>query len=400
MAIPSETTAAVPRPRARIRRLTAAVVMTAAVLLAVAAFLRPGRDMVDFEVNYEAARRLRLGETLYRAEDGHYQFKYPPFSAMVYIPFSHLPEPAAKAAWFVLVLASSAAILGLAFALIPAARGRPGLAALVILVLGRFFLRELQLGQINAVITALLMLSALLLARGGTDGNARPAGDRRAGLLWGLTVGLKPYALIFGPYFILKRRRRPLLWGLAVLPILALAPAFFYGFRGNLVVHGEWIASLSRSTPTLLTTQDNVSLAAFFLKTTADGRLSGILYGTALTAIGLGLVVVIRRGRRLDRPLALEAALLLLLIPLISPLGWDYTFLSATAAVVLVIRFLPDLSIPWRVLLAAALAIIGLTLYDLLGRQLYADVMALSVLTPCFLAIAAGLARIRHRGLA
>ncbi len=49
---------------------------------------RVKNDMIDFEVNYEAGKRLRLAETPYRFEDGHYMFKYLPSSALLYLPLS------------------------------------------------------------------------------------------------------------------------------------------------------------------------------------------------------------------------------------------------------------------------------------------------------------------------
>ena len=67
--------------------------------------------MADFEVNYKAGGRLLAGETLYRTADEHWQFKYSPFSALVYLPLSLLPLPAAKAIWFFLVAAAIVAIV-------------------------------------------------------------------------------------------------------------------------------------------------------------------------------------------------------------------------------------------------------------------------------------------------
>ena len=45
----------------------------------------------------------------------------------------------------------------------------------------------------------------------------------------------------------------------------------------------------------------------------------------------------------LKAPDTLEASLLLLLIPLLSPQGWDYVFLIGTPAVMLLINELPSL---------------------------------------------------------
>lgn len=187
-----------------------------AILAAVFAF-KVQAGMADFEVNYRAGHRLGLGETLYRTADSHWQFKYSPFSAMIYLPLSVLPLPAAKAVWFLLVVTAIAAVIVFGMKLaIAAGSTKPGPAVfLAALILAKFFLRELQLGQINALITALLMGMVLLIVR--DDEAPSPRRRRSAGILWGLAMALKPYAVIFLPYLVLKRKGRALAWGGAVL---------------------------------------------------------------------------------------------------------------------------------------------------------------------------------------
>ncbi len=131
------------------------ILLALALALAAAFELRVKDDMVDFSVNYQAAQRLRDGETLYRASDGHYQFKYMPFSAFLYLPFSLLPLGTAKAAWYVVVVTSTGLVFYLTLGLLRSDRRRSVLAAAAAaVVLGRYFLREIDLGQINALMTA------------------------------------------------------------------------------------------------------------------------------------------------------------------------------------------------------------------------------------------------------
>jgi alpha-1,2-mannosyltransferase len=377
----------------------AAMLAAAAVIILLAALFafRIGAGMADFEVNYRAGHRLGLGETLYRTADSHWQFKYSPFSAMVYLPLSALPLPAAKAVWFLLVATAVAAVIVLGRKLATASgTTKPGPAVLLAaLILAKFFLREIQLGQINALITALLMGMALLLVR---DDGAPSSGRRTgAGILWGLATALKPYAVIFLPYLVLKRKGRTLAWGGAVLAATLAAPALFLGIRGNAAVLGEWISSLSRSTPGLLASQDNVSLLACLMKWTHGSPAASVAYGVGMALLAALTLVFLRGGRDLPRAAVAESALLLVFIPLISPLGWDYTFLSAFAAVVLVTDRMPVFPKAVRVLLAANFLVIALALYDLLGRRLYASFMALSVPTLDFLLIAAALFYLRAR---
>ncbi len=368
-------------------KMAARAVVVLLLLLCIGFFaFRIRREMVDFQVNDKAGARLMWGESLYRAEDGHYQFKYPPFAAMIYVPLAALPLQAAKAVWFAIILAASAGALYLSFRLSRDRRKTASwLAWVPLLVLGRYFLRELQLGQINALITFLLLVMTSLLVT--AEEKVAPWGEREAGLLWGFSTALKPYALIFLPYFLLKRKWRTLAWGLAALAAAFILPAAFYGFRGNLAVNAEWVRSLSESTPHLLASQDNVSLMALIIKWTGRPELGWPLWAGGLAVLALLMVFLVRRGRRLENPVALECGTLLLLIPLISPLGWDYTFLSAVLAVAIISRYFADYAIGGRIVLGAVFLLIPLSLYDLMGRPLYARFMSLSVITVCFITL-------------
>ena len=353
----------------------------AAIALCAGLFILRGRlGMVDFEVNCEAGKRLRAGETLYRGEDGHYQFKYPPFSALLYVPVSFLRPAAAKTAWFLVVLGSTILVFHLSFILArPEARQAPLLRIIPPLILAKCFLRELSLGQINALITALMLGMVLIVVRSG----GRPPAWRggAAGGLWGVSTALKPYAAIFLPYWVLRGKWRALGAGFTALALAFLGPAIYYGFSGNLLVHREWVNSLSRSTPSLFDTQDNISLIAMFTKWTGRPGLSGTLYFLGVAALALGFLGLMARSRKVKDPMVLESGLLLALIPLVSPLGWDYTLLSSVLVIMLVLKNYVALPGPGRVFLIVNFCVFGLSLYDLMGRELYAQFMALSIPT-------------------
>ena len=89
--------------------------------------------------------------------------------------------------------------------------------------------------------------------------------------------------------------------------------------------------------------------------------------------------------------------MLLTLTPLVSPLGWDYNFLMALPAVMLLIQHWKVFPLPVRVLLAINFAIIALALYDTLGRQRYAAFMSWSVTTINFVLIVFALAYLRFK---
>ena len=82
-----------------------------------------------------------------------------------------------------------------------------------------------------------------------------------------------------------------------------------------------------------------------------------------------------------------------------SPQGWDYVFLIATPAVMLIVDR-PAGLLPRGLRLAtiAAIAVVALSIYDLMGREAYAAFMASSVITLCFLVEIAALVALRFRG--
>lgn len=376
------------------------LLLAAAIALCAGLFLLRGvRGMVDFEVNYEAGTRIRAGETLYRGEDGHYQFKYPPFSALLYVPLSLLPLTAAKTAWFLVVLGATILVFHLSFALaMPEGRQAMALRIVPPLIFAKYFLRELYLGQINAVITALLLGMVLALVRSG--GRPSPRLEGTAGGLWGVSTALKPYSAIFLPYWVLRRKWRAFGTGLSALAMAFLGPALFFGLPGNLIVHREWIGSLSRSTMSLLDTQDNISLIAMFTKWTGRPGLSGRLYFLSIVALALGFLGIMARGRKVNNPMVLESGVLLALIPIVSPLGWDYTLLSSVLAVMLILKHYEALPGPARIILIVNSCVFGLSLFDLMGRELYARFMALSIPTVSTLVFIGYTAWLRAKELA
>jgi alpha-1,2-mannosyltransferase len=360
-------------------------------------------QMVDFEVNYKAGFRLSEGETLYPGPllEGHYEFKYPPFAALVYLPLALLPLTAAKGIWSLLVLAASGACLWLSIRLSDAKEHppHPALALLPGLVLVRFFLRELQLGQVNAVVMLLLLtMTSVLFVKEGQK--ASKHGELLGGLLWALAVAVKPYSFIFFPYFLIKKRWNVLLVGLAALGAAFLIPAFFYGFRGNMTVHHEWVSTLSRSTPHLLTSQDNISLLALLAKWRFIGPSPLAAWVVAAGLLGLVMLAIMLQGRGLAQPEFLECSALLFIIPLLSPLGWDYTFLFSLPALTLCFRHSINLRWGGRITFYTNACLIFFMLYDLLGRKAYACLMGLSLPTLFFSVILGFLVHVRWKRLA
>ena len=265
------------------------------------------------------------------------------------------------------------------------------------LILAKFFFREIQLGQVNAVVGMVLLFMVWFLV--SEKDKKRPLNDMYAGALWGLALSLKPHSLIFLPYFILKKKWKSLLSGLGVLFFALLITSFFYGFPGFIKVLREWAATLSRSTPGLFTSQDNMSLAALFMKWTGHRELSVVLAGAAVVLLAFLVLSLVLKGRRVERALVLECSVLLILIPLISPLGWDYTLLVSALGVMIVIQSFFEYSKAWRVVLIMNFFVIAFSLFDIIGRELYTKFMSWSVITINFLILIGYLSFLRFRKL-
>src|SRR6266550_3535489 len=80
---------------------------------------RVSRKMPDFEVYHTAGARAIAVEPLYRAEDGHFQFKYLPAFAIFAAPLAMAPLAVAKGAWFAVSAALMLLFLGLSLRAMP-----------------------------------------------------------------------------------------------------------------------------------------------------------------------------------------------------------------------------------------------------------------------------------------
>jgi hypothetical protein len=177
-------------------------------------------------------------------------------------------------------------------------------------------------------------------------------------------------------------------------------PVPAYGLDGTVALHQAWWTTVTGSTAPNLLNQDNVSVAAMFAKWLTPGPLATTLAAVTSLALLAVAAFVFARRRQVPTPEGLESSLLLTLLPLLSPQGWDYVFLVSTPAVILIANEHDRLPGWLRIASAVALATIGLSLFDVLGRERYAAFMALSVITVCFLIVVGALVALRIRKVA
>jgi hypothetical protein len=95
----------------------------------------------------------------------------------------------------------------------------------------------------------------------------------------------------------------------------------------------------------------------------------------------------------------LEGALLLLLIPLLSPQGWDYVLLLGTPAIVILVDRWSETGRGWQAASGIALALMSFSIFDLMGRANYARFMAWSIVTLAACGVVASVAHLRWRRL-
>lgn len=115
--------------------------------------------------------------------------------------------------------------------------------------------------------------------------------------------------------------------------------------------------------------------------------------------LGLAVIVYLRRAG-VPFPEGLEGAMLLTCIPLLSPQGWDYVFLVSTPAVLILLNHEDQLPRGLRLAVYASLALIGLTLFDVMGREAYGRFMQWSIITVCYGVVISALLALRVRGSA
>jgi hypothetical protein len=291
-------------------RLPGAALCAALLLLAAlnAAAVRTN----DFQVFHTAGARALHGESLYRAEDGRFPFKYAPVVGLLLAPVGALPLRAAKAAW---VLASALAVF---LFLREAAR----LAAPVptqslhwatLLLLSPYVWHLFSLGQIDGFLLAAMALSERWAVR-------HPV---LSGVLWALAVLTKPPYLVFLVVALLAREwRRLLALGGWLLALTGVALPVW----GPSALQSWWTL-LGESTPDLLCSPQNQSLWALGCRYAPFG-----MAGTLVT-VGVGTLALagVAAWAALGAPLGARAtgtSAALAATALVSPLGWWTNFIA------------------------------------------------------------------------
>ncbi len=291
-----------------------AVLATALVLYIVVYMWWPSvLTQVDLQVYRFGATRMWHGHDLYSVGlTGNTRvllFIYPPFAALCFLPLVFIGEPTVQILWLALncFLICYAIWLMLKSMGLSGARGLWSLAALLVGLVGwlEAFRLSLQLGQINIVILALVVIDLLL-----------PAQRKWAGVAIGLAAGIKLTPALFIIYLAAIGRLRAAVVasatfavtvgiGFAVLP----SDSGYYWLRRNF---GD-VKRISHS---------------LFTNTTVNGLLHRLhVHGVAGTAVAVVLaavalllaVIAYRRGQAV-----LAIALVGMASAAASPFSWSH----------------------------------------------------------------------------
>jgi hypothetical protein len=375
------------------QRLLTRLVLFAVIVTSLYVLVRLKRDeLVDFAVPHRAAQRFLAREPLYRPSDGHYQYKYLPSFAAVMAPFTLMPKRAAETTWFVLTAIMAWALVRLSIATLPDRRMPAGvLFWIVLLVNGKFLVKELAFGQFNLPV-ALLLLAAVIAARY----------EHRlsAGAAVAAAVFVKPYALVLVPWLAWRVGWRSLFVFAVVMAAGLLLPAAQYGWNGNVTLLLEWYRTVTETTAPNLLGADNVSFASMWAKWLGAGPVaSGLAAASTVIAVAAGFALMARRAP-VAEPNYLESAYFLILVALLSPQGWDYVLVIGLPAYVCIVDRWLELSPPWRAVAAIGIFLTSFTIYDLLRRALYLQLMRVSAVSVGAVLIAVTLIQLRRRALA
>jgi hypothetical protein len=145
--------------------------------------------------------------------------------------------------------------------------------------------------------------------------------------------------------------------------------------------------------------RENMSFASLYAKWLGPVPAAYALALVSSAVAGLVALWAWWRRDRAARPDYLEVGLLLLIVPLVSPQGWDYVLLMATPGLVVLIDRYGALTAPWRAATIGGFLLTSLMIFDIYRRALYVSLTDSGAMTVGGVLLMLALARVRGRGL-
>jgi hypothetical protein len=175
-------------------------------------------------------------------------FIYPPYFAVLMVPFAAAPRAVGATAWFLLNFAALVLLFATSLYLLerPSARMAPwlraklrvlwngkvnGVVAAAVVITGPLWLENINFGTINIQLWALALLGVYFAA-----------GGKRvvAGILLGAAVSPKFFAAPVLLYLLIRKEYRVVAYALATVALLYGAPAALLGWGRNAALLGVW----------------------------------------------------------------------------------------------------------------------------------------------------------------
>jgi Glycosyltransferase family 87 len=289
----------------------------------------------DFRVYWVAGNKAAEHLTVYDVQ-GHYQFKYSPFIALLWAIPTHFRSEYlwSRLHYVVTGIGWYALIYWLARKLDPKRALLLWAAACVVFSVA--VRDELKLGQVN-IWPFLLVLPAWFAGRRSPESRGFDRNGFWIGAAWGFAVQWKLYALLLGPLWLLRRRPAVFAGAIAVTVLtLGAGMAIAHGPRFALEENLRWVASLTASSQELLISQYNVSILGVLGKA---AQAVGIPFGAWayliwLGALALGLLALAWGEQAAldsneENPWFWPASFIWALVAVVNPLVWPYWQLLA-----------------------------------------------------------------------
>lgn len=197
-------------------------------------------EMNDFKVYYSAANALThnqpLYDNLFTLGSGYY--KYSPFTALLFCPYTLLPYHLACSLHFFFISISILLTSLLLFRLLGTQVFKNNslssnlLITLAFICVINHLVRELTVGNINLILLLLLCFALFSVLRGKT---LIPS------LLLAIAIITKPFFILFLAPLFLHKHYKVIAGTIITLVLLCVLPALLKGFGGNLQLQKEWL---------------------------------------------------------------------------------------------------------------------------------------------------------------
>lgn len=267
---------------------------------------------LDFPVYWEAGKKAVLGLTVYDSP-GHFQYKYSPLIALIFGKlFQSLSFETASVVFQKLIL------LVWFGGFLRIAKMELWGVFFIVLFFGNALRLDLALGQMNALVFALLWTLF-----GSLERRKSWRVDGIFSVLFSFAVQLKLFSFVLIPLLLFRREWRKFLLGLLFTPLFCLGGMMlFHGPEFALAENTRWLSSLFSSTDELLLSTTNVGLLG------VAARAFGLTAGKVVWLLS-GIAYLVHLWRNRGRSVEWMRNRLFFAIAFFNPLVWTYWILFA-----------------------------------------------------------------------